>query len=72
MLQIHTARFVLPNNVRNIDRDKHVSFPINETDQREHDGHELGLVGAALLFGAGRGCREEVVGWCVCARKGLD
>ena len=69
MLQIHTACFVLPNNVRNIDRDKYVGFLIHETNQREHDGHEFRLVGAALLLGAGGRGGEEVVSWCVGAGK---
>jgi len=69
MLQVHTALFVLPDNVRDIDRDKNVGFLIREANQREHDGHELGFVGSALLFGAGRGGGEEVVGWGVRAGR---
>ena len=67
MLQIHAACIVLPNNVRNIDRNENVGLLIHKANQREHDGHELRLVGAALLFGARRRCGEEVVGWCICA-----
>lgn len=65
MLQIHAACVVLPNNVRNIDCNENVGLLLHEADQCEHDGHEFGLVGAALLFGAWRRRGEEVVGWCV-------
>jgi len=67
MLQIYTTCFILSNDVRDIDRDEHVSLLVHEADQCEHDGHELRLVGAALLFSAGRRGREEVVGWCIWA-----
>jgi hypothetical protein len=56
MLQIHTPSLIsLARHMRHIDRNENISLLPLKPNQREQDGDEIRLVGAALLFGTGWG-----------------
>jgi hypothetical protein len=63
MLQIYAPSFIFAGNMRHIDRNENISLLPLQPNQRQQNRHEIRLVGAALLFGAGRrGCDEVVDG----------
>jgi hypothetical protein len=63
MLQIHAPSLILPLYMRHIDRNENISLLPLQPNERQQNRHEIRLVGAALLFGAGRrGCDEVVDG----------